>query len=268
MTTTSIPRLAGNPRSPVTPAQNRLLAALPPAVLDRLLPGLEPVSIPLGAVLYHPGQPIQQVYFPTSAIVSRTYVTEAGNSSAIAMIGNEGMVGTFALMGSMTSPNQAVTFSAGTAYRMHVAVLKREFSQGGPLTQLLLRYVQAILTGIAQTAVCNRRHTVDQQLCRWLLQALDRLPSNQMSVTQESIASMIGVRREGVTEAAGALQRAGFIEYNRGQITVLDRLALEERTCECYMVVRNEFDRLLPPQKPALAGQLSREAARHIPAMA
>lgn len=234
------------------PANSRLLAALPRAELERLEHGLEPVSIPSGAVLYEPGQTIQHVFFPTSAIISRMYVTEAGNSSAIAMIGNEGMIGAFALMGSKTSPNRAVANSAGFGYRMQAGLLLQEFSKCGPLMHLLLRYVQASLTEIAQTAVCNRRHSVDEQLCKWLLQTLDRLPSNHMSVTQEAIASMIGVRREGITEAAGALQRDGVIEYRRGQITVLDRAALEERTCECYMVVRNEFDRLMPRQEPIL----------------
>jgi CRP-like cAMP-binding protein len=233
-------------------ANNRLLATLPRAELERMEHALEPVSIPVGAVLYEPGQTIQHVYFPTTAIISRIYVTEAGNSSAIAMIGNEGMIGAFALMGSKTSPNRAVANTAGFGYRMQAGLLLQEFSKGGPLMHLLLRYVQASLTEIAQTAVCNRRHSVDEQLCKWLLQTLDRLPSNRVSVTQEAIASMIGVRREGITEAAGSLQRAGIIEYCRGQITVMDRAALEERTCECYMVVRNEFDRLMPWQEPTL----------------
>ena len=228
------------------PHQNHLLAALPPAEFARLLPHLEWVSLPLGQVLYESGEQMRHVYFPTTSIVSLLYVLEDGGSAEIAVVGNEGIVGVSLFMGGETTPSRAAVQSAGEAYRLKGQLLKQEFNRSGELQHLLLRYTQALLTQMAQTAVCNRHHTVDQQLCRWLLLSMDRLPSNELTMTQELIANMLGVRREGVTEAAGKLQRAGLIEYHRGRITVLDRVGLEARTCECYAVVKKEFDRLLP----------------------
>ncbi len=200
----------------------------------------------LGDVLYEPGVQMHYVYFPTSSIVSLLYVMEDGASAEIAVVGNDGIVGVSLFMGGETTPSRAVVQSAGHAYRLTGQLLKSEFYRAGPMQRLLLRYTQALLTQMAQTAVCNRHHSLDQQLCRWLLLSLDRLPSNELIMTQELIANMLGVRREGVTEAAGNLQRAGLIEYRRGRITVLDRPGLEARSCECYAVVKNEFDRLLP----------------------
>ena len=228
------------------PHQNHLLAALPPAEFARLLPHLEWVSLPLGQVLYESGEQMRHVYFPTTSIVSLLYVLEDGGSAEIAVVGNEGIVDVSLFMGGETTPSRAAVQSAGEAYRLKGQLLKQEFNRSGELQHLLLRYTQALLTQMAQTAVCNRHHTVDQQLCRWLLLSMDRLPSNELTMTQELIANMLGVRREGVTEAAGKLQRAGLIEYHRGRITVLDRVGLEARTCECYAVVKKEFDRLLP----------------------
>jgi CRP-like cAMP-binding protein len=202
--------------------------------------------MPLGEALYESGDRLNHVYFPTSSIVSLLYVMENGASAEIAVVGNEGIVGIALFMGGETMPNRAVVQSEGHAYRLKGAVLKEEFNRGGALQHLLLRYTLAMLTQMAQTAVCNRHHTVDQQLCRWLLLSLDRLPSNELSMTQELIANMLGERREGVTEAAGKLQSAGLIQYSRGRITVVDRPGLEARVCECYDVVKQEFLRLLP----------------------
>ena len=233
-------------RDPHAPSQNHLLAALPAEERGRLIPHLELVPMPLGDVLYESGNELRHVYFPTTAIVSLLYVMLDGASAEIAVVGNEGIIGVALFMGGETMPNRAVVQSAGHAYRLKGQLLKQEFNRSGELQHLLLRYTQALLTQMAQTAVCNRHHSLDQQLCRWLLLSLDRLPSNELVMTQELIANMLGVRREGVTEAAGNLQKAGLITYRRGRITVLDRAGLEARTCECYAVVKKEFDRLLP----------------------
>jgi CRP-like cAMP-binding protein len=231
---------------PPDPLQNRLLAVLPKPERERVFPILEPVSLPLGEPLYESGDRLNHVYFPTSAIVSLLYELENGASAEIAVVGNDGIVGIALFMGGDTMPNRAVVQSAGHGYRLRGQILKQEFGRAGALQHLLLRYTLALLTQMAQTAVCNRHHSVDQQLCRWLLLSLDRLPGNELSMTQELIANMLGVRREGVTEAAGRLQEAGLIHYSRGRITVLDRPGLEARVCECYEVVRKEFRRLLP----------------------
>ncbi|NNJ78116.1 MAG: Crp/Fnr family transcriptional regulator [Xanthomonadales bacterium] len=228
------------------PRQNHLLAALPAEERMRLFPRLEFVPMPLGEVVCEPGMPMRHVYFPTTCIVSLLYVMEDGASAEIAVVGNEGIVGISVFMGGETTTSRAVVQSAGHAYRLKGQLLKDAFFLAGPMQLLLLRYTQALLTQMAQTAVCNRHHSVDQQLCRWLLLSLDRLSSNELKMTQELIANMLGVRREGVTEAAGKLQRAGLIHYSRGKITVLDRPGLEARVCECYRVVKDEFDRLLP----------------------
>src|SRR5207249_4437642 len=233
------------PESP-TPLQNHLLAALPQAVYERLLPNLELVSMPLGEVMYTSGSELPYLYFPTDCIVSLVYVMANGASAEIAVTGCEGLLGVALFLGGHTAPNQAVVQSGGHAYRIGAKVIKHEFDQGGPLQHLLLLYTQALIAQMAQTAVCNRHHSLDQQLCRWLLLSLDRLDSRELVVTQELIANMLGVRREGVTEAAGDLQKAGLIRYRRGHITVLDRQRLEQRTCECYAVVKKEYDRLLP----------------------
>lgn len=231
---------------PHSPRQNHLLAALPEEDYARLLPSLEAVALPLGHVLYESGAQMRHVYLPTTAIVSLLYVLEDGASAEIAVVGNEGVVGVSLFMGGETTNNRAVVQSAGHAYRLKGPLLKDEFFRAGPMQRLLLRYTQALLTQMAQTAVCNRHHTLDQQFCRWLLLSIDRLGSMELVMTQELIANMLGVRREGVTEAAGNVQRAGLIEYHRGHITVLDRPGLEARACECYAVVKKEFDRLLP----------------------
>jgi CRP-like cAMP-binding protein len=225
---------------------NHLLAVLPQADLQRWLPQLEPVEMPLGEVLYESGRTLSHVYFPTSAIVSLLYVMEDGASAEIAVIGNEGVVGISLFMGGETTPSRAVVQSGGHGLRLNSRAIKQEFELAGPAMHLLLRYTQALITQMAQTAVCNRHHSVDQQLCRWLLLSLDRLQSSELLMTQELIANMLGVRREGVTEAALKLQKAGLIHYARGHITVLDRPGLERRTCECYAVVKKEYDRLLP----------------------
>ena len=229
----------------VNPEQNQLLAALPAGDLKRLLPHLEAVKLPLGLVIFESGSKSRHLYFPASGIVSLLYTMENGASTEIAVIGNEGVVGIALFMGGESTPSRAVVQSAGQGYRMKAAVVKAEFERGGPLQQLLLRYTQALIAQMTQTAVCNRHHAVDQQLCRWLLLSLDRLPSNELNMTQELIANMLGVRREGVTEAAGRLQDAGLIRYTRGRITVLDRPKLEKRVCECYAVVKKETQRLL-----------------------
>jgi CRP-like cAMP-binding protein len=229
-----------------SPRQNHLLAALPESDYARLLPDLELVPLPLGWAVYEAGGHLGYVYFPTTSIISLLYVMEDGSSAEIAVTGNDGLVGIALFMGGESTPSRAVVQSAGYGYRLKAAVLQREFKQGGQLQYLALRYTQALITQMAQTAVCNRHHSVEQQLCRWLLLSLDRLPSNELTMTQELIANMLGVRREGVTEAAGNLQAAGLIHYSRGHITVLDRPKLEKRVCECYAVVKRESDRLLP----------------------
>jgi CRP-like cAMP-binding protein len=223
-----------------------LLAALPDAERAPWLPQLESVDMPLGEVLYESGGTLTHVYFPTTAIVSLLYVMESGASAEIAVVGNEGIVGISLFMGGETTPSRAVVQSAGQGLRLKANLMLQEFNRAGPVLHLLLRYTQALITQMAQTAVCNRHHSLDQQLCRWLLLSLDRLNSNQLVMTQELIANMLGVRREGVTAAAGHLHQARLIDYQRGHITVLDRAGLERRTCECYAVVKNEYDRLLP----------------------
>jgi CRP-like cAMP-binding protein len=228
------------------PQQNYLLAALPDDVQKRLLPQLELVSLPLGKVLYESGDAMRHVYFPTDCIVSLLYVMENGASAEISVVGNEGIVGVSLFMGGESTPSRAIVQSGGNAYRLLGQRLKDEFNRHSGLLLLLLRYTQSLITQMAQTAVCNRHHLVDQQLCRWLLLSLDRLPDNRLTMTQELIANMLGVRREGVTEAAGKLQKLGVIEYARGEITVLDRRKLEQLSCECYAVVKKETDRLLP----------------------
>ncbi len=228
------------------PRHNGLLAALPDAEWQRLLPYLESVDMPLGKVLYESGDKLAHVYFPTTSIVSLLYVMENGSSAEIAIVGYEGVVGISLFMGGNSTPSRAVVQSAGHGYRLKANMLMEEFDRAGPALHLLLRYTQALITQMSQTAVCNRHHSLDQQLCRWLLLSLDRLQSNELVMTQELIANMLGVRREGVTEAAGNLHQAGLINYRRGRITVLDRPGLERRTCECYAVVKDEYDRLLP----------------------
>jgi CRP-like cAMP-binding protein len=232
------------------PIDNRLLAALPAEVADRLLPDLQLVLMPLGKVIYEPGAELAQVYFPVpGCIVSMLYVMSDGASAEIAVVGDEGMVGIALFMGGDTTPSRALVQSAGQAFLLRGSALKKEFERHGKLQDLLLRYTQALITQMSQTAVCNRHHSVEKQLCRWLLLSLDRLPSNELTMTQELIANMLGVRREGVTEAAGKLQDLGLIHYSRGRITVLDRPGLETRVCECYAVVKKEYDRLLPDKE-------------------
>jgi len=231
---------------PLDPRQNRLLAALPAEDWQRWQPLLEMAEMPLGRVMYESGRTLSHVYFPASAIVSLLYVMENGASAEIAVVGNEGVVGISLFMGGESTPSRAVVQSAGMGWRMKSAVIKEEFNRSHAVMHLMLRYTQALITQMAQTAVCNRHHSLDQQLCRWLLLSLDRLQGDELVMTQELIANMLGVRREGVTEAALKLQKLGLISYARGHITVLDRPGLEARTCECYAVVRKEYDRLLP----------------------
>lgn len=233
-----------------TPTQNDLLAALSAAELKRLRPHLEFVEMALGEVVYESGRHIDHVYFPTTSIVSLLYVLESGASAEIAVVGHEGVVGISIFMGGETTPSRAVVQSAGEAYRLPAQMVKAEFTRGGGMQHLMLRYTQSLITQMAQTAVCNRHHSVDQQLCRWLLLSLDRLSVPEITMTQELIANMLGVRREGVTEAAGKLQKAGVISYRRGRIKVLDRPKLEAMACECYEVVRTETARLLPLAPP------------------
>ena len=228
------------------PSRNHLLDALPAAEVQRWMPHLESVDLPLGHVLYESGAALDHVYFPTTAIISLLYVMENGASAEIAVVGNEGILGVSLFMGGESTPSRAVVQSAGHGFRLKAHIMKEEFNRAGPVLHLLLRYTQALITQMAQTAVCNRHHTLDQQLCRWLLLSLDRLEGNQLVMTQELIANMLGVRREGVTEGALKLQRAGLISYARGHITVLDRAGLEKRSCECYSVVKKEYGRLLP----------------------
>jgi CRP-like cAMP-binding protein len=230
----------------IEPTQNHLLAALPHEVQERLFPHIELVSLPLGKVLYESGDALRHVYFPTDSIVSLLYVMENGASAEISVVGNEGLIGVALFMGGESTPSRAIVQSAGSAYRLLGQRLKDEFNRHGDLLLLMLRYTQSLITQMSQTAVCNRHHSIDQQLCRWLLLSLDRLPSNRLVMTQELIANMLGVRREGVTNAAGKLERAGAIKYARGHITVLDRPKLEALCCECYAVVKKETDRLLP----------------------
>jgi CRP-like cAMP-binding protein len=225
---------------------NHLLAALSKSDLDRLEPHLELASLPLGEALYESGKMLRHLYFPLDSIISLLNVMADGSSAEIAVVGNDGVVGVSLFMGGQTTPSRAVVQSAGHAYRLEGTLLKSEFNRAGAFQHLLLRYTQALITQMAQTAVCNRHHSLDQQLCRWLLLSLDRLPSNELIMTQVLIANMLGVRREGVTEAAGRLQQAGLIHYSRGRILVLDRQALEARSCECYAVVKAETERLLP----------------------
>ena len=236
--------------SPHSPKQNHLLDALPAADYARLLPHLELIPMPLGWAVYEAGGQMRYLYFPTTSIVSLLYVLENGASAEIAITGNEGLVGISLFMGGESTPSRAVVQSKGNGYRLRASVLKTEFALGGSLQYLSLRYTQALITQMAQTAVCNRHHTLDQQLCRWLLLSLDRLPGNELMMTQELISNMLGVRREGVTAAAGKLQADGLVKYSRGHIVVLDRPKLEKRVCECYAVVKKEFDRLLPYEVP------------------
>src|SRR5688572_14287503 len=229
-----------------SPKQNHLLNALPGADYERILDGLELAPMRLGEALYESGGKLKHVYFPTTSIVSLLYVMEDGASAEIAVVGNEGILGISLFMGGETTPSRAVVQSAGFGYRLRAPLLKQEFNRAGPVMHLLLRYTQALITQMAQTAVCNRHHSVEQQLCRWLLLSLDRLSTEELSMTQELIANMLGVRREGVTEAAGKLQRAGLIRYSRGRITVLSRPGLEQQVCECYAVVKRKAERLRP----------------------
>ena len=231
--------------SPHSPSQNHLLAALPAAEFEALAARLELVPMMLGDRLYEPGGQLQHAYFPTTAIVSLHYVMESGASSETSGVGNEGVVGVSLFMGGDTTPGSAVVHTAGYAYRLERRMVKQEFDRAGLMQRLFLRYTQSLITQMAQTAVCNRHHSVDQQLCRWLLMTLDRIPSGELIMTQELIASMLGVRREGITAAAGKLQNAGYIRYRRGHIAVLNRSGLETHTCECYAVVKKELDRLL-----------------------
>jgi CRP-like cAMP-binding protein len=249
--------------APHNPSQNHLLAALPAAEFERWSAHLELVAMPLGEILYEPGEQLQHAYFPTTAIVSLHYVTESGASAEIAGVGNEGVVGISLFMGGETTPSSAVVQTAGHAYRLERRLLKEEFNRAGAVLRLLLRYTQALIAQMTQTAVCNRHHSIEQQLCRWLLMTLDRIPSGELVMTQELVARMLGVRREGITEAAGNLQRAGYIRYRRGHIAVLQRPGLEKTACECYSAVRTEFDRLFSaiPQREGLQ-KLGRSASR------
>jgi CRP-like cAMP-binding protein len=237
------------PITKTIPKDNLLLAALPAEVFDRLLPNLKPIALPLGKVIYEPGIELDHVYFPVpGCIISMLYVMTDGSSAEIAVVGDEGMVGIALFMGGGTTPSRALVQSAGQAFQLKGNELKKEFERHSGLQHLLLRYTQALITQMSQTAVCNRHHSVEQQLCRWLLLSLDRLATNELTMTQELIANMLGVRREGVTEAAGKLQAQGLIRYSRGRITVLDRPGLERQVCECYAVVKKEYDRLLPAE--------------------
>ena len=227
------------------PNRNHLLSALPTEDFERLVKHLEPILMPLGKMLYEPNEQLQYAYFPTTCIISLHYVMESGASAETAGVGNEGVVGISLFMGGDTTSSSAVVQTAGYAYRLERHILKQEFDLAGSLQHLLLRYTQALMTQMTQTSVCNRHHSVEQQLCRWLLLTLDRLPTNELIMTQELVASMLGVRREGITEAAGNLQRAGYISYRRGHITVLNRAGLEKNTCECYAIVKKEMARLL-----------------------
>ncbi|WP_300657183.1 Crp/Fnr family transcriptional regulator [Pseudomonas sp.] len=234
------------PELSATPQKNHLLAALPLDVQNRLQPKLELVPLPLGKVLYESGDTLSHVYFPTDSIVSLLYVMENGASAEISVVGNEGFIGVAVFMGGESTTSRAIVQSAGYAYRLPARQFKDEVNRYSEMLHLMLRYTQALITQMAQTAVCNRHHSIDQQLCRWLLLSLDRLPTNDLVMTQELIANMLGVRREGVTEAAGKLHRSGVIEYSCGRIKVINRPMLERMSCECYAVVKKETDRLLP----------------------
>jgi len=238
------------------PNQNHLLAALLDAEFNRLAPHLELIPMPLGEVLYESGGKLQYVYFPSTSIVSLHYVLEDGGSSEIAGVGNEGVVGISLFMGGGSTSSRAVVQTGGHGYRLNAKILMEEFDRAGQIQRLLLRYAQALMTQMSQTAVCNRHHSVEQQLCRWLLLALDRLPSSDLTITQELIANMLGVRREGVTEAAGKLKNYGYIQYRRGHITVVDRAGLEDKVCECYCVVKKEFSRLLSDVRQRQGGAI------------
>lgn len=251
--------MAQTPEFP-RPEQNHLLAALPPEVRDRVFPHLKWVPLPLGQVLYESGDALRHVYFPTDSIISLLYIMEDGASAEISVVGNEGLIGVALFMGGESTPSRAIVQSSGSAYRLPGQKLKDEFHRHGTMLLLMLRYTQSLITQMAQTAVCNRHHSIDQQLCRWLLLSLDRLPNNRLAMTQELIANMLGVRRGGVTEAAGKLQNLGIIRYSRGTITVLDRPKLEKRSCECYGVVKAETDRLLPYLPTALHAKPGRVA--------
>ncbi len=229
-----------------TPRQNHILAALPLADYERLLPALEPIPLPPGWTVYGAGALEKHLYFLTAGLVSRLYVTESGATAEFAVAGSEGAIGIASFLGGESTPNSAMVVSAGYAYRLTANIVKKEFNHDSPLSHLLLHYVQALIAQTAQIAACNRHHTLDQQLCRWLLSSLDRLPSTELTITQELIAEMLGVRREGVTEAVGRLEKAGLIHHHRGHITVLDRLRLEARVCGCYAAIKREYDRLLP----------------------
>jgi CRP-like cAMP-binding protein len=248
------------------PKDNHLLAALPDSEYQLLLPDLEFVAMPLAQVVYESGRTMTHAYFPTTSIVSLLYVMESGASAEISVVGNEGVVGISLFMGGGSTPSRAVVQSAGHAFRLRSRIVSEHFQRAGPLMHLFLRYTQALITQMSQTAVCNRHHSLDQQLCRWLLLSLDRLGGPDLLMTQELIANMLGVRREGVTEAALKLQRAGLIRYARGKIKVLDRPGLEERSCECYKVVKDEYDRLLPASKALVAPQrIQRTASTSAP---
>ena len=247
---------------PPRPAQNRLLGALPPADFERLAAHLQPVALPLGEMLYESGAQLQHAYFPVSAIVSLHYVTQSGASASVAGVGNEGMVGVSLYMGGDTMPSSAVVQTAGDAFRLERWLLMQEFERSGAMQRLLLRYTQALMTQMSQTAVCNRHHSVEQQLCRWLLVTLDRMSSDKVVMTQEMVAGMLGVRRESIAEAAGRLQQAGFIRTRRGHLAVLKRAGLETRVCECYAVVKSEFGRLLCDVRPRQGGSLAALPAR------
>lgn len=251
-------------RNHCSPKYNNLINSLPPEEYERILPHLELIEMPLGSVLYESGEKLHYVYFPMDCIISLLYVTENGSSAEIAVVGFEGAIGIALFMGGQTMPNRAVVQSAGHSYRVKPNQFMQEFDRHGAMLHMMLKYTQALITQMAQTAVCNRHHSVDQQLCRWLLLSLDRLPSNELVMTQELIANMLGVRREGVTEAAGRLQQAGLIQYSRGHITVLDRKELEARVCECYQVVKREFDRLLPTPKRQETPVARVSSARHL----
>lgn len=242
------------PAAQRTPRQNHLLAALPVEDYERLLPDLQPVPLPLGWTVHRAGERERYLYFLVAGIVSRYYVSENGESTEFAVTGNEGVIGIASFLGGGTTPSHAVVLSAGHAYRLGADLLKNEFEHEGPLPRLLLRYILALLAQTGQIAVCNRHHSLEQQLCRWILSSLDRLQSTELTVTQELIAEMLGVRRESITETAGRLQQAGLIRYSRGHIAVLDRRRLEARTCECYAVVKREYDRLLPEYRQAGVG--------------
>ena len=243
------------------PGQNLLLAALPREEFERLAPHLQRVPMPLGQMLYEPGSQLQHAYFPVSAIVSLHYVMESGAAASVAGVGREGMVGISLFMGGDTTPSSAVVQTAGDAWRLERRLLRQEFDRSGALQRLLLRYTQALMAQMSQTAVCNRHHSIEQQLCRWLLVTLDRIPTGRFVITQEQLAGMLGVRRESITEVAGRLQQTGVIQSRRGHIEVLERSGLESRACECYDVVRKEFNRLLSEVRPREAGARARTAS-------